>query len=443
MGSFDSAEIAELCGLKLLSEIQDKVPEISFGLYRDDGLAVMSHKKGCFADRIRKKLIKIFKDNGLKITIEMRLHKVDYLDVTLDIANNTYRPYKKPNDKIIYIHKDSNHPLNIKKELPKMIEKRLSSISKNEEIFNDSIAEYQNALKNSGFKSKLQFQKQENNEENDNTKTKNKEKTKKKTRKRKVIYFNPPFNASVTTNVGKRFLDIVDKHFNKKNKRKDNLQKIFNRNSLKVGYSCTTNFGNMIKNHNKKILQEHFENKQTTSNKKVEKTCNCRKNDTCPVNQNCLCETVVYAALIKENNSEDAKYIGSTEGPFKQRLYGHKSDQKLEQYKNRTKLSQHIWYKKEKGEPINIQWKIIKKEKKYKSGQKFCQVCNSEKYFILMGRRNNENLLNHRDEICMGFCRHKKRFLLQYVRTTQQNQKTKHNDARKNDAKTKETKEKY
>ena len=90
----------------------------------------MSHKKGCFADRIRKKLIKIFKDNGLKITIEMRLHKVDYLDVTLDLANNTYRPYKKPNDKIIYIHKDSNHPLNIKKELPKMIEKRLSSISK-------------------------------------------------------------------------------------------------------------------------------------------------------------------------------------------------------------------------------------------------------------------------------------------------------------------------
>ena len=112
-----------------------------------------------------------------------------------------------------------------------MIEKRLSSVSKNEEIFNDSIAEYQNALKKSGFKSKLQFQKQENNEENDNTKTKNKEKTKKKTRKRKVIYFNPPFNASVTTNVGKRFLDIVDKHFNKKNKRKDNLQKIFNRNS--------------------------------------------------------------------------------------------------------------------------------------------------------------------------------------------------------------------
>ena len=53
---------------------------------------------GCFADRIRKKLIKIFKDNGLKITIEMRLHKVDYLDVTLDLANNTYRPYKKPND---------------------------------------------------------------------------------------------------------------------------------------------------------------------------------------------------------------------------------------------------------------------------------------------------------------------------------------------------------
>ena len=82
------------------------------------------------------------------------------------------------------------------------------------------------------------------------------------------------------------------------------------------------------------------------------------------VNQNCLWETVVYAALIKENNSEETKYTGSTEGPFKQRFYGHKSDQKLKKYKNRTKLSQHIWYRKEKGEPINIQWKIIKKRKK-------------------------------------------------------------------------------
>ena len=33
-----------------------------------------------------------------------------------------------------------------------MIEKRLSSISKNEEIFNDSIAEYQNALKTADSK---------------------------------------------------------------------------------------------------------------------------------------------------------------------------------------------------------------------------------------------------------------------------------------------------
>ena len=48
---------------------------------------------------------------------------------------------------------------------------------------------------------------------------------------------NPPFNINVATNVAKTFLTLIDKHF-PKNRR---LSKIFNRNTIKVSYSCLPN----------------------------------------------------------------------------------------------------------------------------------------------------------------------------------------------------------
>ena len=101
MQSFDSTKVAKLCGLKLQAEIQEKVPEISFWLYWDNGLAVVNHQKCCFAGRTRKTWIEMFKNACLKFAIEMRLHKVNNLDVTIDLKDDTYRPYEKPNDKII------------------------------------------------------------------------------------------------------------------------------------------------------------------------------------------------------------------------------------------------------------------------------------------------------------------------------------------------------
>ena len=55
-------------------------------------------------------------------------HEVNLLDVTLNLLENTNKPYKKPGDKIVYNLKESNHPMKIKTEMPKLIEKRLSNI---------------------------------------------------------------------------------------------------------------------------------------------------------------------------------------------------------------------------------------------------------------------------------------------------------------------------
>ena len=45
----------------------------------------------------------IFKYIDFKNETVTNLTEVDFLDVTFNLGNNTYRPYRKPNDKLIYI----------------------------------------------------------------------------------------------------------------------------------------------------------------------------------------------------------------------------------------------------------------------------------------------------------------------------------------------------
>ena len=74
---------------------------------------------------------------------------------------------------------------------------------------------------------------------------------KNKTRKRKITWCNPPFNIKVATNVAKRFLALIDKHF-PKDKR---LSKFFNRNTIKVSYSCLPVVKQTISNNKHRLLQ--------------------------------------------------------------------------------------------------------------------------------------------------------------------------------------------
>ena len=62
--------------------------------------------------------------------------------------------------------------------------------------------QYDDALRNSGFKSKLTYK--------DSTAPTNKKRI---SRKRKIIWFNFSYNQNVSTNIAKIFLKLVDKHF--------------------------------------------------------------------------------------------------------------------------------------------------------------------------------------------------------------------------------------
>ena len=98
MGCFGGAEVCELVGTFILNKLKNFFQNNTFGLYRDDGLAVIKVLSDPEIERLKKN-VKTFKDYGLNITIEANLHIVNYLDVTSDLRKGTYLPYRKP-----YIH---------------------------------------------------------------------------------------------------------------------------------------------------------------------------------------------------------------------------------------------------------------------------------------------------------------------------------------------------
>ena len=117
---------------------------------------------------------------------------------------------------------------------------------------------------------------------------------------------------NVETNVGKCFLSLIDHHFPKSNP----LQKIFNRNTLKLSYSCTSNIETIITNHNKAVIDK-FKPSETKK-----KNCNCRKANKCPMNRNCQNESIIYQAEVTTSDTKET-YIGLCDTTFKLRYRNH------------------------------------------------------------------------------------------------------------------------
>ena len=177
------------------------------GLYRNDGLAFCENISGPQAEKMRKDVIKIFKQEfDLNITSETNLKIVSFLDVTLNLS--TGKPCNKLDNDLLYIDVNSNHPPNITKNLPDSISKRINKLSSDEHVFNSTKGLYNNALKNSGYKQNIKFQHNISVEAQ----------KRKSNRGCKIIWFNPPYNCSVATDIGQNFFLLLDKHFPKTHK---------------------------------------------------------------------------------------------------------------------------------------------------------------------------------------------------------------------------------
>ena len=104
-------------------------------------------------------------------------------------------------------------------------------------------------------------------------------------RNRKVIWFNSPYSQNVKTTIGKLFINLLRKHFPTNNK----YHKIFNLNTLKLYYCCTTNVRNLIKQYNSKVLNKSNDN----NNRK----CNCISKPNCTLNDESLTQYLVYKGI--------------------------------------------------------------------------------------------------------------------------------------------------
>jgi len=235
-----------------------------------------------------------------------------------------------------------------------MVEKRLYDLSSNQELFDSEKVQYQEALKNSGYKETLQF-----NNINVNNHTN-------RSRKRNILWFNPPYNASVSTNIGKDFLNLIDKHFPVTS----NLHRYFNRNTIKISYSCMPNISSIISSHNRKVLGQ--------TNNITEEGCNCPRRTICPVDGKCLTKSVIYKAEVKVGNSS-ANYIGLASTTFKTRYNNHNSNFRNISARKCTKLASHVWDLKDDNKVFTIDWSIQSMQPTFDPGSNKCQLCLMEK----------------------------------------------------------------
>ena len=94
MDCFDGTEVCELVDTYILNQLKNVFPHHSIGLYRDDGLAVVKGLSNPEIERMKMRVIKFFKDGGLKITIIGSLKIVNFLDGTFNLHKNTYENLK-------------------------------------------------------------------------------------------------------------------------------------------------------------------------------------------------------------------------------------------------------------------------------------------------------------------------------------------------------------
>ena len=126
------------------------------------------------------------------------------------------------------------------------------------------------------------------------------------------------------------------------------FHKIFNRNIVKISYSCMPNLKQNIDGHNKSILH----------NKIVPpRSCNCIVKTECLNSGNCLKELVLYQATVSaEDHNPSQTYMGLTENSFKTRGSNHKSLFADANKSHNTELSKYIWYLKENLTKIKVMW---------------------------------------------------------------------------------------
>ena len=106
----------------------------------------------------------------------------------------------------------------------------------------------------------------------------------------KIIWFNPTFSKSLKTNLGKIFFKVSKRH---------EMSMIFNKNTIKLGYSFCRNISSKISTNNRRIVNPPHNNYASY----------CRNKPYCPLDNKCLTPSIVYKAIISPTSKPDKKYL--------------------------------------------------------------------------------------------------------------------------------------
>ena len=144
--------------------------------------------------------------------------------------------------------------------------------------------------------------------------------------------------------------------------------------------------------------------------KTQDRDCSYRAGKICPLDGKCMHSNLIYQAIVEETKSNKINtYIGLTSTTFKARLANHHQAFKNKSLQKSYKLAQFIWNLKDKKIEHTISWKLIAKASTYSISSNICNLCVTEKYFILY--KPEMATINKRSEL-VNNCRHKTNQLL-------------------------------
>ena len=174
------------------------------------------------------------------------------------------------------------------------------------------------------------------------------------------------------------------------------MSKIFNKNTVKLSYSCGRNISSKISSNNQRTINPPATNYG----------CNCRNSSNCPLDNKCLTPSIVYRAILSAIHKPDKNCFGISETPFKDRYNNHSRYFRHKEYLNSTELSKYTW--KLKDIP-SLTWNIMSVVN-YRPRGGVCRLCLTEKLWLLK-HFNDVNLLNKKLEF-ISKCRQENKLLI-------------------------------
>ena len=123
--------------------------------------------------------------------------------------------------------------------------------------------------------------------------------------------------------------------------------------------------GNIIKSHNKKLINSSNHHAQP---------CNCRKKEDCPLGgSRCRTENIIYKCIVSTSGHPDKVYLGTVEGDLEKRYYNHINSFKNEIRINKTTLARYVWEQKRRHNITpTLKWLIVKSVPSYPNITKSC-----------------------------------------------------------------------